>query len=662
MKRREFLKNIAVSGAALSLTGIQGVASANSPYIKNSKIANKVIVLGIDGMDPNLLSRFVSEGVMPNFKKLIEKGDFKQLGTSLPPQSPVAWSNFITGMNPGGHGIFDFIHRDPATFVPYLSTTRVEAPGKKISVGDWQIPLRGGKVELLRKGRAFWEILEEHDISATIFKMPSNYPPVECKSKTISGMGTPDILGTYGTFSYYTDSPPDNAEDFSGGKVFPVDVINNGFTAKLIGPNNSFRKDEQNSEVPFKIYRDSRNKVAKIIIQNQEILLNQGEWSKWTHVKFEMLPYLQTLSGICKFYLQEVHPHFKLYVTPINVDPKDPAIPISTNNYAQELYNEVGPFYTQGFPEDTKALSHGVFTDEEYLIHANMVLEERRRLFENEVNKFSEGFFFFYFSSIDQDSHMLLRTMDKNHPLYDPAASPQVKDAMRGLYGQMDQVLRVTLDKMDNSTTLMILSDHGFAPLYREFHLSSWLVENGYTALIDPSKRGQGEFYDNVDWDKTRAYAMGLNGLYLNLKDREFNGVVDPFEANPLTNEIKAKLESYRDPKNSKKVIKQAYKPYDAYAGEFVSEAPDLILGYAPEYRISDNSTLGKFPKKIIEDRKDKWSFDHCMDPKSVPGVLLSNKKILSSNPALEDLASTILNEFNITPPIEMAKESVFES
>lgn len=504
--------------------------------------------------------------------------------------------------------------------------------------------------------------MDEHDIPAVLFKMPSNYPPVASKSKSISGMGTPDILGTYGTFSYYTDNPPANADKFSGGKVYPVNVMDNRVNANLVGPPNSLRKDGESLKIQFTVYRDRTNAVAKIVVQNQEILLNQGEWSEWIHIKFEVLPYLQSLTGICRFYLKEVHPTFKLYVTPINIDPKEPAIPISTNNYAQELYDELGPFYTQGFPEDTKALTFGVFSDDEYLVQAKMVLCERRRIFEHELNKFTDGLFFFYFSSIDQDSHMLLRMMDKNNPLYDPNASPDVKNAIRFLYQQIDEVLAQTLAKVDDHTTLMILSDHGFAPLYREFHLSTWLVKNGFTALLDPSRKDEGEFYDNVDWKKTRAYALGLNGLYLNLRDREFDGVVDPFEAPKLIDEIKQKLESARDPKNHNKIVRHAYKPSEAYFGDQLTQAPDLIIGYEPGYRISDSATLGKFPQQTIEDRKDKWSSDHCMDPSSVPGVLFSNKQIKAKNPALEDLAAAILGEFKIEAPREMSKKPIFST
>ena len=142
---------------------------------------HKLIILGIDGMDPQLLKKFMAEGKMPNFSALAQKGSFRLLTTSIPPQSPVAWSNLITGMNAGGHGIFDFIHRDPKTLQPYFSASRVEPPKHGIHLGNWVIPLGGGTAEQLRQGKAFWEMLDDHGVPNTIFRMPSNFPPVKSK-------------------------------------------------------------------------------------------------------------------------------------------------------------------------------------------------------------------------------------------------------------------------------------------------------------------------------------------------------------------------------------------------------------------------------------------------------------------------------------------------
>ena len=186
--------------ALVLLTSCQGRRS-------DRRGGKKLIVLGIDGMDPQLLRRFVQEGKMPNFARLAELGSFRELTTSIPPQSPVAWSNLITGMNAGGHGIFDFIRRDPKTFELYFSTSRVEAPKHSVHIGNWVVPLGSGTAEQLRKGTAFWTVLDQHGIPNSVFRIPANFPPIPAKGETFSGMGTPDLRGTYGTFTFYTDDP-----------------------------------------------------------------------------------------------------------------------------------------------------------------------------------------------------------------------------------------------------------------------------------------------------------------------------------------------------------------------------------------------------------------------------------------------------------------------
>ncbi len=209
--------------------------------------AKKVFILAVDGLDPKLLEEFMAAGHLPNFKELASRGDFKPLQTTMPPLSPVAWSTFITGMDPGGHAIFDFIHRDPATMIPYLSLAKAGDPARSLSFGSWVIPLGGGSLEQLRQGPAFWQILEEHGVPTTVFRMPANFPPVTSKGKSLSGMGTPDILGTPGIFSFYTNESIDNTEDLAGGRVFEIEVINDTISATLVGPKNSFRRIPKDS-------------------------------------------------------------------------------------------------------------------------------------------------------------------------------------------------------------------------------------------------------------------------------------------------------------------------------------------------------------------------------------------------------------------------------
>jgi predicted AlkP superfamily phosphohydrolase/phosphomutase len=629
----------------------------------HSRSDQRLIILGIDGMDPQLLHRFMREGKMPNFAKLEAQGDFRQLRTSIPPQSPVAWSNLITGMNAGGHAIFDFIHRDPKTLRLYFSASRVEGPKHAIHLGSWAIPLGGGSAQQLRKGVAFWQLLDQHGIPNTIFRIPSNFPPVAAKGKTLSGMGTPDLRGTYGTFSFYTDDPAAVAGEVEGGQIISVLVENSRVTANLIGPDNSFRKGSPAAEEPFSVAVDPLESVAKVTVQGREFVLREGEWSDWIRVEFQLIPFFANVKGMCRFYFKQAHPRFQLYVSPINIDPADPALPISTpSSYSRFLTDEAGEFHTQGIAEDTKALSDGVLDDNEYLRQARTVLAEHRRIFDAEFPRFNRGVFFFYFSSLDLNSHMFWRLMDPKHPEYDATLAAQNGSAIEDFYEQMDQVLGEVLPRLDDHTTLLVLSDHGFAPYYRSFNLNTWLLDNGYIKLKGDAGRNSSEPFANVDWTQTRAYGLGLNGLYINLRGRERNGIVEPgTAADSLMAEIRAKLLAVQDPKAKLPVITRVDLASEAYQGSYAREGPDLIVGYNRGYRAGWQTILGAFPPEEIEDNTNPWSGDHCMDYTLVPGVLLSNRKIAADAPALTDIAPTILEEFGIAKAKGMIGQSVFQ-
>jgi predicted AlkP superfamily phosphohydrolase/phosphomutase len=623
----------------------------------------RVIVLGIDGMDPQLLRQFMRDGKMPNFAKLAAQGDFRELTTSIPPQSLVAWSNLITGMNAGGHGIFDFIHRDPKSMELYFSASRVAGPKHSIHLGNWMIPLGGGSAEQLRKGEAFWQILDEHGIPNTIVRIPSNFPPVPSKGLTLSGMGTPDLRGTYGTFSFYTDDPTAVPGAVEGGQVIPVQVENSRVTANLIGPDNTFRKGSPAATEPFTVALDPLESVAKISVQGQDFVLREGEWSDWVRVEFQLIPLFGNVKGMCRFYLKQAHPRFQLYVSPINIDPADPALPLSTpSSYSRLLSDEVGEFHTQGIAEDTKALSDGMLDDKEYLEQARTVLAEHRRIFDAEFPKFKQGVFFFYFSSLDLNSHMFWRLMDSKHPEYDAALAAQNGSAIESFYAQMDEVLGEVLARLDSQTTLLVLSDHGFAPYYRSFNLNTWLLNNGYIKLKASANSDSSEPFSGVDWSQTRAYGLGLNGLYINLRWRETNGIVEPgAAADKLIAEIKSKLLAVKDEKSGLPVVTRVDVAREVYQGPYAGSGPDMLVGYNRGFRAGWKTILGAFPPEELEDNGNPWSGDHCMDYTLVPGVLLSNRKIAAETPALTDIAPTVLAEFVISKANGMMGRSVFQ-
>ena len=616
----------------------------------------KVIVIGIDGMDPVLLREFMDEGRLPHFTRLAAEGDFRSLQTTMPPLSPVAWSSFITGLDPGGHAIFDFLHRDPQTLAPYDAIYRVGSPGRTLNLGSWVLPLTGGKVELLRKGRAFWELLEEAGVPTTVFRMPVNFPPVDAGGQSLSGMGTPDILGTHGTFAFYTSNPPDTRRVLSGGVVIPVDVIDNQVQARLVGPENAFRRVETENRdlvVDFDVHLDPDAPAAKLVVQDTAFILEEGEWSDWIPIAFEAIPYAVSVNAAARFYLQGVRPDFKLYVSPLQIDPANPSLPISTpDGWSAELSDTLGRFYTQELPEDAKAFREGIFSGEEFWEQSQFVYTENLRALDHVLESFDDGLLFFYFGSVDQGSHMLYHYRDAAHPAHRTDA--QLADGIRTLYEQMDDAVGRVLQAADPETTVIVMSDHGFAPFYRGVNLNSWLVEKGYVSVRGASAP-DAPFFPNVDWSNTTAYAVGLQGLYVNLRGREANGVVAPGPAyDALLDRLARDLLAMRDPMNGAQPITLAYRTHRELRGPYSDLAPDIIVGYNRGYRTSWESPLGAFPREVFVDNTEAWSGDHSIDYRLVPGVLLTNRRITLSEPALHDLTVAVLDEFGVAPLAEM--------
>jgi predicted AlkP superfamily phosphohydrolase/phosphomutase len=611
-------------------------------------------------MDPNIVGDLMKEGRLPNLQRLRERGSFSRLESSVPPQSPVAWSNFITGKNPGGHGIYDFIARDPETYLPYLSTTVTEEATKTIKIGKWIIPLSKGEVKLLRRGKAWWEILEEHGIPVVNLRLPSNFPPSGKFTRSLSGMGTPDILGTYGTFSFYTTKPYVITEE-TGGRIYIVDNFDNKVETRIVGPPNTFLEGSPDAEIPLTVYLDPDYPVGKIEVQDTEIILNEKEWSDWVTVRFSLMPFVSA-QGIVRFYLKSVRPDFELYVSPIQLDPRAPALPISTPaSYAKELAEAIGPFYTQGIAEETWALNEGRLNEKEYLMQTEFVFEQTKKMLDYELDRFEWGLLYCYFSTIDPLQHMFWRLRDPEHPMYDETLAAEYGNTIEHYYTRLDSVLGHAVGRVGEDATVIVLSDHGFTTFRKNFHLNTWLYWNGYIALRDDFREESEEFFENVDWSGTRAYALGLNGLYVNQIGREAEGIVAPGpEKEHLMDELRSKLTAIFDPENDEQVIARLYKANECYSGECCNEAPDMIVGYNRAYRGSWETALGKVTRSLLTDNAKKWSGDHCMAKEVIPGVLFTSKRTGYTQPALYDLAPTILGEFGIDKLPDMDGTDLF--
>lgn len=561
----------------------------------------KVIVIGVDGMDPGFVERHWAD--LPNLALLRDRGSYSHLETTTPPQSPVAWSTFITGLDPGEHGIFDFVHRDPVTKEPYLSTDKTLEPRFTLSFGPWVLPLSRSRVVSLRKGRAFWEYLSDRGIPVTIVRIPANYPPSRAGHE-IAGMGTPDLRGTQGTFTYYTDDPGEDSREVSGGLVRRV-ALNRGHGDLLIeGPPNSLRRDRAYTSVTMSADVDPERPYVRLQIDGQAAILREGEWSDWMTADFTLLPHVASVRGMFRVFAKQLHPRFELYVSPINVDPDDPALPVSAPpSYAREM----GRTSTLGIPEDTSALRQGVFDLREFLSQSHFVLDEERRLLDESLRRFTGGLLFFYFSAVDQNSHMLWGKHEA-----------ELLDVYRAVDASIGEVMR-----REPEADLLVMSDHGFAPFDRAVNLNTLLASRGFGK---------------------KALALGLNGLYL----------MD----NSAADEIREELLGYRDPANGRQVIESLSESHPSAENRDV--APDLIVGYSRGYRASWETALGESPGGVLEDNNDAWIADHCIDPREVPAVLFASRPVRAGKPKLKDLSVSLLELFGVTRPPQMNGQSIF--
>jgi len=616
---------------------------------RHVKTGRRIVVLGVDGLDYQLVRDLMSRGRMPNFSRLARAGGFQALASSVPPQSPVAWSTFITGRDPGQHGIFDFVHRNPKTMEPFLSTSRTESAGWNLKLWRWQFPLGSGRVELLRRGAPFWDVLERRGVETTIVRMPADFPPSATATRELSGMGTPDMLGTYGTFTFFTSrSYAFEGKTLSGGAIVPVRVVDGAVHAAIEGPDNPYLVESQKTRAEFAVYIDDENRSAKLMAGREERLLRVGEWSDWVPIELTLMPF-KTLAGECRFYLKQLEPYFELYVSPINIDPLDPALPISSpNDYGSELARATGRFYTQGMPEDTKALKTGVLTPDEFLAQARIAGDETTKQFWYVLERFTDGLLFYYLGNVDQVSHMMWRAMDPDHPAF-TATDLRYRSVIEDLYAGVDSLVGTAASRLGPNDLLVVMSDHGFATWRRSFSVNTWLRDNGYLALRDPTLQNDPGLFSNVDWSRTRAYGLGLNGLYISVRGRETQGIVAPEERESLAAEIAAKLTEAIDPATGQRPIRRVFRREAVYTMSGDEDiAPDLIIGYEKGSRGSDDSALGSVPRNVIVDNVDAWSGDHCMDPEVVPGILLTSRPLKKSAASLQTLGAAIVAEFGV--------------
>ncbi len=621
--------------------------------LKKSHV-DRVVVLGLDGLEPTLAEKYMAEGKLPNLARLKKDGTYARLGTTTPAISPVAWSSFMTGSEPSKHNIFDFLSRDPRTYLPDLSSARIGRPKRTLALGKYLIPLSKPEVRGMRRSVPFWKILGEKGIASTVLRVPITFPPEKFKGHLLSGMCAPDLKGSQGTFAFFTEDA-EKLRRHEGGVAVLVRREGKVIRTELSGPENSLLKKPEDIRLPLAVTIDAAAGGAWIAIGKEKaFFLKERTFSPWVPVVFR--PGLgMKVRGICRFRIASLEPKFEMYVTPLNIDPDKPALPISHPFiYSVYLSKLLGRFITLGEANDTWALNEGALDERAFLELTYSNHAEWEAMLANALAKTPKGLVAIVFETTDSIQHMFFRYLDKAHPALKASPAKMSAAVVEDLYKKMDELVGRVAAGLGPRGVLFVMSDHGFKSFRRGVNLNSWLRRNGYLALVE-GRTESGEWFKDVDWDRTRAYGLGLGGVYLNLKGREARGTVAPgAEAAALKAELAGKLAGLRDGPDGPAAITRVYDRDAVYAGPYKDNAPDLIIGYNEGYRASWDGVTGIVDDTVIEDNGKAWSGDHCIDPALVPGVLFSSLGLKTDKPSIMDIAPTVLELFGIAPPAHM--------
>ena len=613
----------------------------------------RLIFVGLDGQDPTLTDRFMKEGLLPNFAKLAKTGSYRRLRTTYPSISPVAWSSFSTGVHPARHNIFDFLDRDRRTYLPVLSSAYIGKVDRFFKLGRYLIPRHRPEIRLLRKSKPFWTILGEHRIWSTVLRVPITFPPDKFYGAELSAMCVPDLLGTQGTFLLFTTRPA-SGRFKEGGQRVEVERKGDQIDTAIQGPDNMFVDGNPPLTIPMTLTIDGAAKRVSARIDGTAVDLQLGVLSDWIALTFKAAPGVK-IGGIARFQVLELDDHFSLYVSPINLDPDHPAMPIShPSYYATYLAKKVGAYSTLGLAEDTWALNESVTSDATFLQQAYDIDRERQTMFFSALDRLKRGTVVCVFDATDRIQHMFWRYLEEGHPAARGRDPGEHKHAIRELYTRNDALVGEVMNKLQKGDVLMVLSDHGFSSFRRGVNLNAWLLREGYLALKSGAE-GSAEWLRDVDWSRTKAYCLGLTGMFLNVRGREEQGIVAPgAEVQALKAEIMRKLKGLRDEDKKEVGIREAFDPATLYSGPYLENGPDLIIGYNAGYRTSWDCASGVISGPVFEDNVKAWSGDHCIDPRLVPGVLFCSRSIDVDEPHIVDLAPTALRLFGIQPPSHM--------
>ena len=660
------------------------------------RFRQKLVILGFDGMDPRLVQKWMDEGKLPNIQKLARRGSgVLKLATTHSPESPTAWASFATGVNAGKHNIYDFLIRDTNTYLPDLGMVHFEPPHFILNY----IPISKPDIRSIRGGTSFWVTAGRAGVRTSELTVPVTFPPEEVPNgEMLSGLPLPDIRRTMGTFYYFgTDLSRYEEGNTEFGGILKR-LVFDGDTARteLVGPPNPIVRQRirelraktpgvtsevdrmtlaelearEDVDVPMTIHWNRAGRSATVEIGDASIHLGEHEWSKWINLDFT-INLLLRVHGMAQFYLIGAGPELQLYVSPINFKPDQPPTPMSyPSRFSADLYERLGPYRTLGWAEATWPLNEDRIDEKAFMDDLYRAFDDRAQVILQRIDARQWDLLVGVIESTDRVQHMMWRLIDPQHPMYDKQLAARFGDSIERVYRRCDEFVGEVMSRIDPSTPIVIVSDHGFHSFRQSVNLNTWLVQEGFMAIQgqQPGEKklqdlfGGGTFWENVDWSRTRAYAMGLGQIYLNLKGREGHGIVSPgADATQVTDDLAARLLTMTDPNTHQRMVDAVYKRDEIYSGPYTVNAAEIQVGLAEGYRVSWQSTLGGSPPGLVYPNMKKWSGDHgSYDYKQTSGVLISSRQIDAANPSIMDVAPTVFKYFGVPIPSDIDGKPLF--
>ena len=584
----------------------------------------RTILIGLDAFDPAFFEQLHSQGKTPNLSKFVDAGGYARLQVTDPPQSEVSWTSIATGLNPGGHGLFDFVHRNPASY------------GLQVSLLPTQRNLLGLQFVPPHSARTIFDEAVSDGYPATSLWWPASFPArLASPVRTIPGLGAPDILGRLGVGVYF--SVELRGED-SERKTPTRPLSQKGrhrYAGTFEGPTQKTISGTKTSTVEFELQLDggiSAAGSARLFVGQQAIDLEMGCWSPIFELTFKV-GFGLAIKAVTRAILTSWTPGLGVYFLPLQPHPlAAPWSYAAPKGFVNGIWNACGPFLTLGWPQDTTALEEGFINDAQFLDLCDRIDEEREQVLLHLLGSFDEGIIACVFDSLDRIQHMFWKDR---------------QDVLEAWYTKLDALVGRVQEKLATkpgagNTRLLIVSDHGFGVFNYKVHLNRWLVNRSYLTPWQPGESGDLKV---ADWAKSQAYALGLNSLYLNLEGREGQGIVPARKKSELLQTLREALLQWRGPDGGQ-VVQSVLTQAEAFQGPLAKYGPDLLVGYRPPYRASAETGLGGWKAEEIEANRDHWGADHCFAASIVPGVLFSNRSLVDlPTPSYADLPALAIGK-----------------